>query len=74
MIVDADPTRINFFLALVKATFNLFQSLKSCPILASVLDRTSEMIMQSASRPWNLSTVENRTSLGARSSSESKRS
>lgn len=64
-IVPADPTRINFFLALVKATFSLCQSVNSSPTLPVRFERTSEIITKSESFPWNLSIVETVRSLNS---------
>ena len=50
-IVSADPMRINFFFALVNATFSLCQSFSNSPIFPSELDRTREIITKSESFP-----------------------
>ena len=64
-IVPADPTRINFFLALVKATFSRCQSVNSSPTFPVRLERTREIITKSESFPWNLSIVETVRSLNS---------
>lgn len=57
-IVPADPTRSNFFFALVKATLSRCQSFNNSPTFPVKLDLTSEIITKSESFPWNLSIVE----------------
>jgi len=52
-----EPKMISLDLARVNATLILLQSFNNSPTFPVSLDRTSEIRIQSLSRPWYLSTV-----------------